>query len=82
MERDSAASLPAAVVPKVRAIVAFLQAVATEDELREATAWRPHLMTGDRAGTWSLFITRNWRMTFLIDQQENEISDLDYEDYH
>ena len=28
------------------------------------------------------FITRNWRITFRIDQTEGEILDLDYEDYH
>jgi len=29
-----------------------------------------------------LSVTRNWRLTFLIDQREIEIIDLDYEDYH
>jgi hypothetical protein len=33
-------------------------------------------------GTWILFVTRNWRITFRIDQEEIEIIDLDYEDYH
>ncbi len=37
-------------------------------------------LTGDRKGTWSLFVTKNWRMTFRIDR--DEIVDLDYEDYH
>nr|WP_247887399.1 hypothetical protein [Azospirillum sp. SYSU D00513] len=27
-------------------------------------------------------VSRNWRITFLIDQTEIEIIDLDYEDYH
>ena len=39
-------------------------------------------MTSDRAGTWALHVTRNWRITFRIDRQEIEIIDLDYEDYH
>ena len=39
-------------------------------------------MTGDRKGTCSLFVTKNWRITFQIDQAEIEIIDLDYEDYH
>lgn len=26
--------------------------------------------------------TKNWRLTFRIDQSEIEIIDLDYEDYH
>jgi proteic killer suppression protein len=35
-----------------------------------------------RKGTWSLFVTKNWRLTFRIDRSEIEIIDLDYEDYH
>jgi len=28
------------------------------------------------------FVTRNWRITFRIDQTEGEFLDPDYEDYH
>jgi len=45
-------------------------------------SWKAHLLTGDRAGTRSPFVTRNWRLTFWIDQSEIEIVDLDYPDYH
>ena len=44
--------------------------------------WKAHQLTGDRKGRWSLFVTKNWRITFRIDQAEIEILDLDYEDYH
>jgi proteic killer suppression protein len=44
--------------------------------------WKPHQLTGDRRGTWALHVTRNWRVTFAIDQTALEIVDLDYEDYH
>lgn len=40
------------------------------------------MLTGNRKGTWSLFITKNGRMTFRIDKDEIEIIDLDFEDYH
>jgi proteic killer suppression protein len=53
-----------------------------EDELRTVPSWKAHMLSGDRDGTWSLFITKNWRLTFRIDQTEIEIIDLDYEDYH
>jgi toxin HigB-1 len=43
--------------------------------------WKAHQLTGDRKGVWSLHVTRNWRLTFWIDD-ENEISDLNLEDYH
>ncbi len=39
-------------------------------------------MKGDRKGTWSPSITRNWRLTFRYDPKENEIYDLNFEDYH
>ena len=50
--------------------------------LRTVPSWKAHQLTGDRKGTWSLFVTKNWRLTFQIDQAELEIIDLDYEDYH
>ena len=82
IEDDDSAGLPGAVVDKVRKIVSFLQDMERESELRTVPVWKAHQMTGDRKGTWSLFVTRNWRITFQIQQDEIEIIDLDYEDYH
>lgn len=82
IEIDDASSLQLAVVSKVRRIVSFLQDMEREDELRTVPSWKAHMLTGDRKGTWSLFVTKNWRMTFRIDRKEIEIIDLDYEDYH
>ena len=45
------------------------------------TVWRAHQLTGDRKGTWSLTVSRNWRITFRLNP-EGEIEDLDFEDYH
>jgi toxin HigB-1 len=82
LEDDDAGGLPPAVVDKVVKILAFLQDMASEDELRAVPSWKAHQLTGDRKGVWSLFVTRNWRITFAIDRREVEIVDLDYEDYH
>jgi proteic killer suppression protein len=82
IERDDASGLPAAAVPKIRNIVAFLQGMGQDNELRTMPGWRAHQLTGERKGTWSLFVPRNWRITFRIDQDEIEIIDLDYEDHH
>jgi toxin HigB-1 len=62
--------------------VSFLQSMEHESELRSVPVWKHHQMTGDRKGTWSLFVTKNWRITFQIDREEIEIIDLNYEDYH
>ena len=80
IEHDGRSGPPAAVIPKVRNIVSFLQDMAHEDELRTVPIWKAHQLTGERKATWSLFVTRNWRITFRIDQAEIEIIDLDYED--
>lgn len=82
IEDDDASALQPAVVPKLRRIVSFLQDMELEDELATVPTWKAHQLTGGRRGTWSLFVTRNWRVTFRIDQAEIEIIDLDYEDYH
>jgi proteic killer suppression protein len=82
IEDDDAAGVPPATVDKLRRIVSFLQDMEREDELRTVPSWKAHLLIGDRKGTWSLLVTKNWRITFGIDQDEIEIVDLDYEDYH
>ena len=82
IEDDDASGLQPAVVVKMQRIVSFLQDMEQEDEIRTMQSWKAHMLTGDRKGTWSLSVTRNWRMTFRIDREEIEIIDLDYEDYH
>jgi toxin HigB-1 len=79
---DDASGVPAAVAPKLRKIVSFLQDMEQESELRTVPTWKAHQMTGDRKGTWALHVTKNWRLTFQIDGTTVEIIDLDYEDYH
>jgi proteic killer suppression protein len=82
IESDDASGLSASVVEKVRNIVTFLQEMENPKELQDISSWKVHQLTGDRKGTWSVTVTRNWRMTFRIDRSEGEIIDLDYEDYH
>ncbi len=52
------------------------------DELRAIAVWKAHQMSGDRKGTWSLHVTRNWRLTCRVDAVEHEILEVNYEDYH
>ena len=79
---DNQKGVSADTVDKLRKMLAFLQDMEDADELRSIPLWKAHQMTGDRKGTWSLHVTRNWRLTFRIDTGESEICDLDYEDYH
>lgn len=82
IQRNDPSGLPPAVVEKVRNILTFLQEMEDAQELRDISSWKAHQLTGGRKGTWSLTITRNWRITFRVDQAEGEIFELDYEDYH
>ena len=82
IERNDASGLSPPVIEKVRNIVTFLQEMEEAQELRDIPNWKAHQLTGDRKGTWSLTVSRNWRITFRIDQREGEIFDLDFEDYH
>jgi proteic killer suppression protein len=82
IEDDDKSGIQAAVAEKLRRMISFLQDMQEETELKSVPSWKAHRLTGDRKGTWSLFVTKNWRLTFRIDQNEIEIIDLDYEDYH
>ena len=81
-EQDSAKGVPANAADKLRKILAFLDDMADPEELHFLPVWKAHTLTGDRKGTWSLSVTRNWRVTFRIDDPEHEINDLNLEDYH
>jgi toxin HigB-1 len=80
IETDDGSGLPANTVSKIGRIVSFLQYMQDASELRAVPAWNAHQLTGSRRGTWSLSVTRNWRITFATDH--DEIIDLDYQDYH
>ncbi len=79
---DDASGISPELVGKVRRMVAFLQDMENESQLRQVPVWKAHVLTGNRKGTWSLFVSKNWRLTFRIDKTEIEIIDLNYEDYH
>ena len=72
--------LPADAVDKLRAMLTFLQDMQDPEKLRTFTRWKAHQLTGDRHGFWSLHVTRNWRLTLQI--EDDQICDVNYEDYH
>lgn len=80
-EDDNAKGVPPDSVGKLRMMLGFLDAMQDDEELRVLTAWKAHVLTGDRKGTWSLSVTRNRRLTFWIDD-ERQVCDLNLEDYH
>jgi len=81
-EEDNAKGVPPDSVDKLRKMLAFLDDMQVPEELRALPSWKVHTLTGDRTGTWSLSVTHNWRLTFRIDTAEQEVCDLNLENYH
>jgi len=82
VEKNISKGLPQQYVEKITDIMAFLIDIEDIDEVMDLQKYKPHLLGGDRPGTYSFHVTRNWRITFKYDVDENEIYDVDYEDYH
>ena len=43
-------------------------------------AYRLHALKGNEAGTWSVTVNGNWRVTFQFEGQDAVV--VDYRDYH
>jgi proteic killer suppression protein len=80
IEDDDAKGIRPDQVRRVRRILTALLSVDSMTQLQGPPGWRIHQLTGDRAGTWSLSVSGNWRITF--DLVDGEICNLDLEDYH
>lgn len=73
--------LPGNLVQRIRNMLAYLAAIEDEDELKIPPNFGAHLLKHNRASAWSLMVTRNWRMTFRINDSL-EIEEIGLEDYH
>lgn len=77
----NARGLPGDLIDRLAKMIVFLEAAGSAADFQVPPNYGAHLLTGDRAGTWSLTVSRNWRMTFMLND-EGAIVDLDLEDYH
>ena len=68
-------------VERLRAMLAFIAAAVSRDELARPPNYGLHCLTGNRADTWSMTVTRNWRLTFIVTQMAS-VTDMNLEDYH
>ena len=80
IEHDDMSELQVAFVGKFRKIIAFLQDMDEEDELRSVPAWKAHQLSGDSAGDVES-LRQQELADHVPDQTEIEIVDLNY-DYH
>ena len=66
---------------RIRNMVALLMAAKDVEELKAPPNFGFHWLAGDRAGTAAMALTRNWRLTFKLNDDAS-IIDLDLEYYH
>lgn len=68
-------------VSRLRKMLAFIDAAESFEELAVPPNYGLHELTGDRKDTWSMTVTRNWRLTFAVNTDGAPV-DMDLEDYH
>jgi proteic killer suppression protein len=74
--------LPTSYRDKLTKMISVLEVISSVDELKFVPFWNVHQLSGDRAGVWRLTVSRNWRLTFEIADDDQTILYLDLEDYH
>ena len=67
-------------VNRIRRILTALLSAESIEGVIGPPGWRIHQLTGDRAGTWSISVSGNWRITFNL--ENGEVCNLNLEDYH
>jgi toxin HigB-1 len=80
IENDDSRELRPDLVRRLRNILAALIVAADMDAVTGPPGWKVHKLKGNRAGTWSISVSGNWRITFDI--KKGEICNLNLEDYH
>ena len=80
VEDDDTRGIRPDLTVRIRSILAVLISAADMDGVEGPPGWRIHRLAGDRAGTWSISVSGNWRITF--DFEDGAIANLNLEDYH
>ncbi len=80
IEDDEDREISRDMVKRVRRIITALISARTMAGLAGPPGWRVHQLAGDRAGTWSISVSGNWRITFDI--ADDTVTNLDLQDYH
>lgn len=78
-EEGKSAKLPADQLSKIRRIFDMLDAVTSEDDIKQLGK-NVHPLKGDFAGFWALSVTGNYRIIFRF--EDGGVYDVDYIDYH
>jgi proteic killer suppression protein len=78
-ETGSKAGIQASHAKRLARMLSRLDAANKPRDLN-VPGWNLHALTGDLAGHWSLWVSGNWRLTFVFD--EEDVILLDYQNYH
>ena len=78
-ETDRSRGLPQDFLPRIRRILADLDAAVAPGDL-DIPGYRLHPLKGVRQGCWSVRVSGNWRIVFRF--REGEPVDVDLVDYH
>ena len=71
--------LPPELAKKIRYRLEAINSVTNPNQLR-ISGYKLHELEGDKAGTWAIRISGNWRITFKF--KNEDAYDVDFEDYH
>jgi toxin HigB-1 len=78
-EEGKGTKLPATHLGKIRRILGMLDAVTSEDDIKQL-GHGIHLLKGSYAGFWAMSVSGNYRIVFRF--SEGDVHDIDYLDYH
>lgn len=78
-ETGSKAGVQAQHAERLRLVLGRLSASTAPADM-DLLGSRLHPLKGERKGTWSVWVSGNWRVTFKFVGKDAEV--VDYEDYH
>lgn len=81
-KRTSVKGLDALEVRKIAEMITAIRVMSNPLQLLAVPSWKAHELKPGQPDKWSLTVTRNYRLTFIVDQSAQTVSVLDYEDYH
>lgn len=69
-------------VKKITLQLSALQAASSIHAVETVPGWNLQEKSHRMAGTWTMWVTGNWRLTFRLESPKGAVIDLDFEDYH
>ena len=78
-ETNSKRGIPPELSTRLRDRLDVLDAAETVEDIA-LPHFALHELKGDRAGTWAVKVSKNWRLTFTF--AGGDANDVDFEDYH